>query len=268
MGFLSFFFTKDPLPVDDSRYRQAMQDALSDGHLSDNEARQLAELAAELRLGSTQTNGIAAEAWRNKASSATADEEITEAELDELRILRNALGVEQDTEATYQKLVKARLLTQLTQDGELPTFNTDGFIKKRNELVHWLEPAKYLENKVTHKKWTGGSTGLSIPIVAGIRWRVGGTRGRWVPVEETVVSSSGWLLVTNKRIVFRGNIKSWQYDLDELMEYDFYSDGIRITPNNGSPRIVQFAEADVDTDIIGTIMTRVIDGFARDILGR
>ena len=54
-------------------------------------------------------------------------------------------------------------------------------VQKAGELVLWTGTAIFHEAGRTPSRYVGGSSGFSIPIVAGIRYRVGSTRGTLIP---------------------------------------------------------------------------------------
>ncbi len=57
-------------------------------------------------------------------------------------------------------------------------------VQKKGELVLWTGTAIYHVAGRTPSRYSGSSTGFSIPIAAGIRFRVGSMQGRMIPGEE------------------------------------------------------------------------------------
>jgi len=57
-------------------------------------------------------------------------------------------------------------------------------VQKKGELVLWVGNGIYHEAGRTPSRYVGGSTGFSIPVVAGIRFRVGSFKGQVVPGEK------------------------------------------------------------------------------------
>jgi hypothetical protein len=72
--------------------------------------------------------------------------------------------------------------------------------------------------------------------------------------------SAGELIITNKRVIFRGDAKSFSFKLDKLLEINFYSDGVRLTDDKGKPRMLQFATA-ANTDVIGAILSHAVNAY-------
>ena len=89
--------------------------------------------------------------------------------------------------------------------GEEPS--DQGLVQKAGELVLWTGSAVYHEAGRTPSKYVGGSTGFSVPVVAGIRVRVGSFRGQVVPGEEMQLDKDqGLVKLTNQRLIFSGSI--------------------------------------------------------------
>jgi hypothetical protein len=81
-----------------------------------------------------------------------------------------------------------------------------------NEIV--LGPGEALFFKVTGAAlldarstghWEGASSGFSVPVGGGVRYRVGATRGHYVQGEPVLAAiDHGTVYVTNRRVVFTG----------------------------------------------------------------
>ena len=75
-------------------------------------------------------------------------------------------------------------------------------------MPHWKENASLLENKVISRRYESGSRGFNIRLAKGLNYRVGAHKGHIISDTELVAVSYGELVLTNKRIIFRGNTKS------------------------------------------------------------
>ena len=122
-------------------------------------------------------------------------------------------------------------------------------IQKKGELVLWAGNGIFHEAGRTPSRYVGGSSGFSIPIVAGIRYRVGSFKGQVVPGEEMQIDKdSGMVKITNQRLIFSGPISTTEWSYAKLLSSfsntertDFIfgvsnrkkSSGIRFTPEDG-----------------------------------
>jgi hypothetical protein len=121
--------------------------------------------------------------------------------------------------------------------------------QKKGELVLWTGSGIYHEAGRTASTYVGGSQGVSIPLVAGIRYRVGGFKGRVVPGEEMQIDKDqGMVKLTNQRLIFAGPIATSEWVFSKLLSSfsnpdrtDFIfgvsnrkkSSGIKFSPEDG-----------------------------------
>ncbi|MSV98043.1 MAG: hypothetical protein F2653_03840 [Actinobacteria bacterium] len=88
-------------------------------------------------------------------------------------------------------------------------------ITKQGEYVIWAGIGQFHEAGRTAGQYVGSSQGFSIPVVAGIRYRVGAQRGTFIPGEEIqVYKDTGQVYLTTDRLVFNGltNTAEWKFD--------------------------------------------------------
>ena len=97
-------------------------------------------------------------------------------------------------------------------NGEEPADNN--LVQKKGELILWTGTAIFHEAGRTPTRYTGRTQGISIPIVAGIRYRVGSMAGQVIPGEEMQMDKeSGMVKLTNQRLIFVGpnNSTEWAF---------------------------------------------------------
>lgn len=87
-------------------------------------------------------------------------------------------------------------------------------MQKNGEIVLWRGQGQFHEAGRGAGSYQGSSQGFSIPIVAGIRYRVGATRGTFVsgdPIQK--YAEVGDVFLTTNRLLFNGmyNTKEWLF---------------------------------------------------------
>ena len=87
-------------------------------------------------------------------------------------------------------------------------------VQKDGEVVLWRGQGQFHEAARGAGQYVGSSQGISIPVVAGIRYRVGATRGTYVsgdPFQK--YSEVGDVFLTTQRVLFNGmfNTKEWAF---------------------------------------------------------
>jgi hypothetical protein len=121
--------------------------------------------------------------------------------------------------------------------------------QKKGELVLWTGHGIYQMAGRTPSTFSGGSQGVSIPIVAGIRYKVGSFKGRMIPgVEMQMDKDQGIVKLTNQRLIFAGPIATTEWAFAKLLSTfsnpdrtDFIfgvsnrqkSSGLRFSPEDG-----------------------------------
>ncbi len=87
-------------------------------------------------------------------------------------------------------------------------------VQKSGEIVIWSGRGQFHEAGRAPGQYVGGTQGLSIPVVAGIRYRVGAMRGTFVPGDAIqAYKEVGDVILSTDRIMFNGmyNTKEWAF---------------------------------------------------------
>jgi hypothetical protein len=241
-------------------YRRRLMSALKHGRLTPEVIGQLANLKTELGLTTQDTRGFRVKAYLVAYGAATrgglmaAEQELS---LEEVQAF---LGVS-DGEITRAKEELRRLhLLRDIRDGKVPTISVPGLVCQKQEAAYWCEPASLLEERVIDRQYVGGSQGLSFRIAKGVSYRVGSQRGHLVSKTGIVPVSSGEMIITNKRVIFRGDRKAFSDRLDKLLDVHLHVDGIRITDGSAKPRVLKFSTAG-NAEVVGAILSYAINNF-------
>lgn len=236
-------------------YRAALQAALVDGELSEREQADLDALALRLGLDDKIRRRLYASAVAAVFSGMAQDRRIDDAERDALIRLQAQLDVDLPAE-TMQDYRRCRLLAEIDA-GVLPVVDLDGVLLKAGEEAHWSEPGDLVEEKVVSRRYQGGSQGVSIPLGGGVRWRVGAARGKMVSQYGLVKVSSGRFIITNKRLMFAGDKKSFSVPFGKLVNIEMAEDGVVLGMATGKPRMVSFSSCG-NADVVGAIISAAI----------
>jgi hypothetical protein len=124
--------------------------------------------------------------------------------------------------------------TANTKEGEVALFD--------------ISEVDLLDFQSTGSTFTGGSAGISFPIVGRIRGNLGGSKGSLVRNPEKLICvDSGTLKITSKRILFIGNRETREIKLENLMDVELGPNGIwaKLSMNNKQkPESFQHLELD------------------------
>jgi hypothetical protein len=215
----------------------------------------------ELELQPTDLKTVQPKAYELALRAATIDGVITPEGYANLANIETFLRIPGNAITESKKQVARLHLLYEIQHGNVPNISVQDLILQKNETAHWSEAASLLEERVVNRRYVGSSQGVSIRIAKGVTYRVGSQRGHLVSDTAVVPVSTGALVVTNKRLIFRGDKKSFNFRLDKLLDCHFYSDGVRVTDDKGKPRVIRFYSA-ANTDIVGAVLTHAVNHFA------
>jgi hypothetical protein len=135
-------------------------------------------------------------------------------------------GLIRHNPAAFEELLVCRI-----NDGRV--FEIDSpLILKRGEKAYGSFGVSLMK-EVKVREFRGGSSGVSIPLGFGVRYRTGSVRGRSVVVgTELVAEDSGKLVVTSTRTVFLGQKKTLEFRHDKLVQAQQYTDGLQLSVSN------------------------------------
>lgn len=239
---------------------ESLTRSISDGTLTEDEIRSLQGEYAELGIEEADIKRIRVQIYDRAFAIAKADGKITQSEEAEMEKIRQFLDIpESEVAHTNKEFRRLRLIAEI-QNGNLPIAQAPNVVLQKGEKAHWVERGEILEERVVSRKYEGGSQGMSFSICKGVSYRVGSHRGHIVAERAVVPISHGELVLTNRRAIFRGDAKSFNIRLDNILHVEFFRDGIQITDNGGKPKIVRFLST-TNTDIVGAIFGQVINSF-------
>ena len=122
-------------------------------------------------------------------------------------------AVWEEDRATLDKLIE---VFTAASKGEDSVPNT--LMQKSGEVTLWRADAVFHEVGKTPTRYAGRSSGVSVPVVAGIRFRVGAMQGTAIPgVELQMDKDEGVVMLTTQRLIFTGPIKTQEWDFDKLL---------------------------------------------------
>lgn len=241
---------------------EALRNAVADGTVSAEEMSQLGKMMAEFGLTDKDVARARVEAYHRAFAVAKADGAISEREVENVHQLENYLRIsDADIAPTQRELARLRLLTEI-KAGNLPHVGVPtGVVLQKTEIVYWFEPSALMEERVVRRRYEGGSSGVSFRIAKGVSYRVGAHRGHVVPETATVPISEGQLVITNKRVVFHGNRKSFALKYDKLIGMELFEDGLSLSAATGKAKLVRFSDKS-NSDIVGAVLTQAVNGAA------
>ena len=147
----------------------------------------------------------------------------------------------------FDTLTKLITVFTAASNGEDSVPNT--LMQQKGEHTLWSATGVFHETGRTASTYVGGSSGVSIPVGGGIRFRVGAMKGQVIPgIELQVDKDQGVVMLTTERLIFTGPIKTQEWNFDKLLmlstnedESDYFisvsnrqkTSGVRFAPATG-----------------------------------
>ncbi len=235
-------------------YSDKLLEAVRNGKLTVSEEAELKSIQNDYGLTDLAVKLAATAAYQRLYQDVISDRRVTDDEMKQIHELCSKLEIpEKEIAPTVNTLVRLRFLTQL-EDGILPEIEAGIFLKKK-EAAHYKTECELLEER-TKREYVGGHTGFSIRVAKGVSWRVGGFKGRPIEKTEMVKLDKGTLFVTNKRIIFSGDRKSFSVPYSKLIDIELFTDAVKLN-REGKVRREYFVVP--DSEILSKIITMAVN---------
>ena len=125
-----------------------------------------------------------------------------------------------------QDLVLGDLLTT----GTSSRYKLEDFHPGKDENVLWAFRDVGYYRKVSFSEYQAGSRGVSFQIAKGVRYRVGGSKGRSVR-RSGVGSQEGTLILTTAGVTFLIPTDLLRIPLSKILAFQGYRDGFSLPPS-------------------------------------
>lgn len=157
---------------------------------------------------------------------------------------KNAVKIEQSNAYSSKVQSAKQALLTSSSSASLPVLKASdvGYrpVAKEN-LLAVQNGATRMEMKSTGRYKTGG-TSVSIPIMKGVRYRVGS--GSIRTEKSWQATAQGRLLVTDKAVVFEGGDRNERITWAQIANIEMLLDGFIIAKRSGPPRTYQVNSPD------------------------
>lgn len=172
-------------------WQQAVNTALEDGVLSEDESQRLAQVSARFGLEQADLDGDGAYTRAAKA-------------------------------VVLRKVLAGQIPDNVTIEGVPVNL-------QRGEQPVWLfNRVKYLEDQ-ERRQMVGASQGVSVRVMKGVYYRVGAFKGEPVVSTQRKHVDTGMLLVTTRNLYFVGPAKSMRIPHAKVVSFAPYSDAFGLT---------------------------------------
>lgn len=209
--------------------RQLIAESIRDGHLSDDEIKQINSFYGTSDLSEENFKQIKNESFQLAVSWAISDRRVSQSEAHSLEQIAHRLEIDENVWNQVSGDLNFYFTLNEIENGKLPQMHPANVILQKGEIGHLVFAAQLIEERVIGKTTVGRSKGVSIRIMQGVSYRVGASKGRIQSEMAMIPVSTGTFAVTNKRLIFSGDKKSFSAEYKKLLDVQLYSDAIQFS---------------------------------------
>lgn len=223
-----------------------------DVHHAQGWAGQLEETVRKYRLSQAESTRLRLLLLENMFKVVEAQDVMPEAELAFLADLSRKYDIQHSSTPELKDAilrVGMREFIQEWEKGIAPKQQCHGLVLQKGEICHWEETAG-LRIRRTQREYVGRTSSVSIPLGHGIRYRVGGFKGR--PIDHTIHEDggNGILHITNQRICFTG-VHAVAIGFKKMVSVNGFEGGFIIeTSNEKKPGIFIVRHPELTTEML------------------
>ena len=242
------------------RLRQTLWDAVLDGQINDRELDSINLLFMQSELSAEDFDRLRTEIFTQVVQHAIADRRVGANELASLNHLVERLEISTEVQAWAKRQVEYfAFLSQIENGAPLPVGQPTGLILQKDETCHASLPAQLLEERVVSRNYQGGSRGVSVRVVKGVSFRVGQQKGQLVSQTGLITVSTGYFIVTDRRVVFSGDRKTVATPLEKLLDLHVFTDGLSYSVTNRQKAIIVKLSSPEETELCALIVSRLLN---------
>lgn len=242
------------------RLRESIRNALLDGEITEAELNYINDYFYQSDLTAEQFGDIKNEIFRETFAEMASDRRINPNEASLLNQLIDKLEIGAETRSWAETAFAYFALFDDIESGKpLETVMPVGLILQKGEECYLCISAQLMEERVVSRNYQGGHSGVNIRVAKGIRFNVGGHKGKMVSQTGLVLVSDGYFIVTNKRVVFSGERKTVTTPIIKLIDVHITNNGIIYSVDGKAKSIIIQMFEDAQPELSALILSRLIN---------
>jgi hypothetical protein len=239
-------------------YGRCVDDALSNGQMTEEEHQFLQRLESEIQLPEDMAVSIYQEKGgallQQVFNRAIKDRRLSPDEETELQALSKNLRINiTHAEDTAQYLDKYRTLWRI-ENSEIPSIEP-GINLQKDEKCYLSCSSQWHESRSVTRRISYGGPALRVKIAKGLYWRAGSYSVNAQKEDVLRLIDTGTLYVTSKRLIFMGARGNKVIALGKILDYESYIDGVKIHKDSGKDPLIVFS---ADGEIFAAVLGRAI----------
>jgi len=242
-------------------YKQSYNEVISDGKIDKSEKEFLAKLQKDIRLTAITTETISNESTQQfmqvLVDKIIDDGIISPEEWEEFTAIAKNLDVDVNWNKKSKAMVEKLKFYWLIENGVLPVKKVSINLLE-NEYCYFTSNADWLEKPALTKRKNHEKQTARPKILRGTFYRAGSIAVQSIGSGEMQNFEYGKVFLTNKRIIFAGNKKNSNIQLNKILSINPFSDGVEIEKESGESPIFRLLN---NADLFAMTLSRVINDF-------
>lgn len=210
----------------------------------------IAEIERTSFVPSADRRDLLITGWESAVDHFLEDGLLNSAEEARLAEFQQRFALQQDElnrNGAVTKTVKAAVLREVLSGSVPERMSFEGHLPinlQKDERIVWaFRECRYLEDK-TRRTYAGKSQGVSIRVMSGVYYRLGGFKGHATEHTERTHVDTGLVVITNKGLYFAGPRKSLRLPYSKIVSFEPFSDGIGVTRDAVTAKPQMFVTGD------------------------
>lgn len=237
--------------------REVMLAAIQDSVITPDELKQIVEVCNNSHLSPDEIYFLRVETFQAAVDMAIEDKRVTEEEETALYHIHSALQLSEDIfDEAESRMTIYRNIYELER-GNLIYFTVDKHSLEEGEHCHWIADVVLMKEKPKAKIADDDS---GTKIKKGLTYRVGSSKGHLITETDYVPVSTGSLYITNRRMIFSSDEKTFDIPYDKLIDIGLYTDGMKFSVSDNKKPYIFKTLADEDTEAVGLLLSNAANG--------
>lgn len=241
------------------KYKDKLNELISDQKLSEPEKQELAKIVDEYELPNKKLIDIKKNAFISAYDNLAQDKRLSKDEISLLQDLLSYLDFGVDETGIDLNLFRKYVNLAAIESGELPDVTSAEYnlniIYKPGEILHYRDHSLLRKLKRITKSVQYGGFTASIKITKGLRYRAGSIKLGKTTTDVLAVEDSGLFYLTNHRLGYHGQQKSFSVPYDKISSIELRSDGLYIFKSGKEqPYILTLGDYEVPLAIVSFIL--------------
>lgn len=213
-----------------------LEEAASDGRLTDQEYTDLIEQAERSGLSQADIDELRAKHFLKKAEPfreiVRKTRRLSDEDYKRLSMAAKSVGVKVSL-GNDVEMARALWANDNGLEVNLKPLSSVPVLLQKNEEAVLAEPARWRQFKTVRQYQGYSGLSANLRLAKGLSYRIGNVGPIYSSSEQLVDVADGAFVITSKRLIFTGGTKSTTIALNKIVNVELFADGVAISKSSG-----------------------------------